>query len=247
MVRFNDHFSRLASDYARYRPGYPPALFRYLAGVVPSTRVALDIATGNGQAAIDLAAHFGHVIASDASGRQLAQASTHPRVSYVRHAAESLPLRDGCADLVAVAQAAHWFDLPRFYAEARRVLRPGGVVALWTYSLFRADAVIDAIVGHFHAEVVGPYWPPERHYVDQHYATLPFPLREFRVPQFDIVADLGLDDVVRYLGTWSAVDRYREARNEDPLPHIAAELARAWGDSATRRITWPIHLRAGTF
>jgi SAM-dependent methyltransferase len=246
-VSFKDHFSGLASAYVRYRPTYPPELAAYLAAVAPSRALALDLATGNGQAAVDLANHFDQVLASDASARQLAEAIAHPRVFYLRHPAERLPVRSGSADLIAVAQAAHWFDFDRFYAEARRVLRPGGVVALWTYGLFHIDAAIDAAMEHFYHEVVGPYWPPERCYVEARYQTLPFPLAELPAPAFEIAMEWPLTDLISYLGTWSAVDRYRSVRGEDPLPEISGSLAALWPGGGLKRVLWPIHLRAGCF
>jgi SAM-dependent methyltransferase len=246
-VSFKDHFSGLASAYARYRPTYPPELAAYLATVAPSRALALDLATGNGQAAVDLAFHFDQVLASDASGRQLAEAIAHPRVFYLRHPAECLPVRSASADLIAVAQAAHWFDFDRFYAEARRVLRPGGVVALWTYGLFHIDTAINAAVERFYHDVVGPYWPPERCYVEARYRTLPFPLTESPAPAFAIAMEWSLADVISYLGTWSAVDRYRSVRGEDPLPAIAGTLATLWPGGAPRPVHWPIHLRTGSF
>ncbi|HXQ64148.1 MAG TPA: class I SAM-dependent methyltransferase, partial [Steroidobacteraceae bacterium] len=239
------HFSRQAAAYGRHRPRYPSELAAHLAAVAPGRGLAIDLATGNGQAALDLAAHFERVLASDASASQLAHAVPHPRVRYVRHAAECLPVRSGSADLVAVAQAAHWFDLERFYAEARRVLRPHGVVALWTYELLRIDAPIDAVLGAFYRDVVRPYWPAERRYVEEGYRTLPFPLEEFPAPPFEAVVDWSLDDVLGYVATWSAVDRYRTARGEDPLPALAARLAPPWSDGATRQVRWAIHLRIG--
>jgi SAM-dependent methyltransferase len=206
-VNFKDHFSGLASAYARHRPKYPPELAAHLAAIAPSRSLALDLATGNGQAAIDLAMHFDRVLASDASARQLAEAVAHPRVFYLRHPAERLPIRSASADLIAVAQAAHWLDFDRFYAEARRVLRPGGVVALWTY----------------------------------------FPLTESPAPAFEMAVRWSLTDVINYLGTWSAVDRYRSDRGEDPLLTIAGSLASLWPGGAARAVRWPIYLRTGSF
>ncbi len=246
-VSFKDHFSGLASAYARYRPTYPPELAAYLAEAAPSRTLALDLATGNGQAAIDLANHFDQVLASDASARQLAEAIAHPRVFYLQHPAERLPVRSGSADLIAVAQAAHWFDLDRFYPEARRVLRPGGVVALWTYELFHIDAAIDAAITHFYHEVVGPYWPPERRFVEARYQTLPFPLAESPAPPFEIALEWSLADVISYLGTWSAVDRYRSVRGEDPLPLIIGSLEALWPAGALKHVHWPLYLRTGCF
>jgi SAM-dependent methyltransferase len=232
-VSFKDHFSRQAAAYGRHRPRYPAELAAHLAAVAPGRALALDLATGNGQAVVALALHFERVLASDASASQLAHAVPHPRVAYLRHTAERLPVRSGAADLVAVAQAAHWFDFERFYAEARRVLRPGGVVALWAYELGWVDAAVDAAIGAFYRDVVGGYWPAERRYVEEGYRTLP------------LATDWSLAEIVGYLATWSAVERYRAARGADPLPALAAELEPLWPPGGTRRVRWPIHLRIG--
>jgi SAM-dependent methyltransferase len=244
-VAFKDHFSRQAQDYGLYRPRYPPELSAYVASAAPGRRLALDVATGNGQAALDLAAHFELVLASDASARQLAEAQPHPRVSYLRHRAEHLPLASGVADLLVAAQAAHWFDFERFYAEARRVLRPGGVIALWTYEKPHIDPAIDRAIDAFYSGVVGRYWPAERRHVEAGYRTLPFPLAELPAPAFELATDWPLEHLLGYIGTWSAVDRYRAAEGRDPLPDIEAGLRARWPRGGVRRVVWPIHLRLG--
>src|SRR5262245_38403499 len=124
---FKDHFSTVASNYALYRPRYPAELFAYLATLVPTCEFAWDCATGSGQAAVALAAHFKRVIATDASATQIANGETHPRVEYRVAPAEQSGLAAASVDLLTVAQALHWFDLPRFFVEANRVLRPRGV------------------------------------------------------------------------------------------------------------------------
>ena len=245
MVGFKDHFSRRAADYGRFRPQYPPALVAHVAAQAPARALALDVATGNGQAALALAEHFDLVVASDASASQLAHAVPHPRVRYLRHGAERLPLAAGVADLLVVAQAAHWLDLAPFYREACRVLKPGGVVALWTYESFQVDPAVDAAVDHFYREIVGRYWPAERRHVESGYRTLPFPLAELSAPPFELVAEWSLERTVSYVGTWSAVDRYRVAERRDPLPEFAGSLAALWPAGVTRRLRWPIHLRLG--
>ena len=63
-------------------------------------------------------------------------------------------------DLIMVAQALHWFDLERFYAEARRVLKSDGVLAASAYNLLHIEPVIDEVVNRYYYEVVGPFWPP---------------------------------------------------------------------------------------
>jgi len=241
---FKDHFSARASEYQRHRPGYPGELFEFLAAVAPRRGLAVDVATGNGQAATGLAAFFAEVLATEPSEAQLARARSHPRVRYRREPAERIGLPDACCDLLTAAQAAHWFDWSRFPGEVLRVLAPGGVVALWTYELFSVDPRVDALVADFYRNVTGPYWPRERHYVEERYATLPFPFEEFPAPEFSFQLDWTVSDAVAYLGTWSAVQRRVEAVGADPLPLVAHRLRDAWGSGA-RCVRWPIHLRVG--
>jgi SAM-dependent methyltransferase len=242
---FKDHFSRQSAAYSRYRPGYPPALIEFVAASAPARRLAVDCATGSGQAAIGLAEHFEGVLAVDASSSQLARAQPQARVHYVAALAERLPIRDRSVDLVAAAQAAHWFDFERFHAECRRVLVPRGVVAVWTYGLMRVEAAIDEIVDDFHANVVGADWPPERRHVEQGYRSMPFPWREEPAPAFSLESDWDLEQVMGYLATWSAVQRCRGRTGRDPLEVVEPRLAALWSRSVARRVRWPVHLRLG--
>jgi SAM-dependent methyltransferase len=244
-MSFKDHFSRQSAAYSRYRPAYPERLIEHVAAQAPGRGVAVDCATGNGQAAVALATHFDAVLALDGSASQLSRASPHPRVHYAAALAERLPLRDGSVELVAAAQAAHWFDFERFHAECRRVLVPGGVVAVWTYEKFRVNDAVDAVIDDFYVNVVGGDWPPERHYVEQGYRTLPFPWRELPAPAFVLETDWELGQVMGYLATWSSVQRYKERTGADPLPALEPRLAALWPRSVALRLRWPIHLRIG--
>lgn len=245
-MSFNDHFSGHANAYARYRPDYPAELFTYLATLTPRREVALDCATGSGQAAVGLAAHFSLVVASDGSVSQLQNAERHAHVAYVANLAEQPALKDGSVDLVVAAQAAHWFDHERFYPEVKRVLRADGALALWTYGLAYVEPRVDAIVHHFYSDVVGSYWPPERRWVESAYRDLPFPMREIEAPSFQLNLEWDLDNLIGYIGTWSAVQRYKRATGEDPLPVLRAEIAPCWPTPMeARRVTWPVHLRVG--
>ncbi len=136
-MSFADHFSGVSAAYAAFRPRYPDVLFDFLAQVAPAHEAAWDVGTGSGQAAVGLARHFTRVIATDASSSQIEHATPDPRVSYRVCPAEACDLNDRSIDLVTVAQALHWFDRPRFWAEVRRVLRPGGVIAVWTYVMLQ--------------------------------------------------------------------------------------------------------------
>lgn len=244
-MAFKDHFSRQSADYSRFRPGYPVDLVAFIAAKAPERGLAVDCGTGSGQAAVALAAHFDTVVALDGSVNQLLHAERHPRVSYVAAVAERLPVADGRASLVAAAQAIHWFDLGCFHAECRRVLVPGGVVAAWTYGRISISPDVDPIVDHFYEDVVGPCWPLERRFVDERYLTLPFPWREAATPEFTLDAQWGLEQVLGYLDTWSAVQRYRDQQGIDPLPELRDRLLHRWPSGTRRRVRWPVHLRLG--
>jgi Methylase involved in ubiquinone/menaquinone biosynthesis len=244
-MSFKDHFSKQAADYARFRPGYPRELFDYLASIAPSRQLAWDCATGNGQAAVGLTSVFDSVIATDASEKQITNAALHERVDYRVAPAEDSGIDSGTVDLIMVAQALHWFDLSSFYAEARRVLKPDGVLAASAYNLLQIEPVIDDVVNRYYYEVVGSFWPPERKLVER-FADLPFPFYKVAPPKFEMRAAWNLDHLVGYLRTWSSTQRFIAAKVSDPLKQIIDELRAAWGaPEQTRTVVWPLTLRVG--
>jgi SAM-dependent methyltransferase len=167
-------------------------------------------------------------------------------VTYHVARAEASDLNDRSVDLVTAAQAVHWFDRPRFWTEARRVLRPRGVVAVWTYRLFSIAAELDAVVRRFYQDVVGPFWPPERKLTEEGFRTIEFPFAEFPVPEFTIEQRLTLDAAAGYIRTWSATRGFVERHGRDPVDDLIAELAPVWGDPGTSQLArWPVAVRAG--
>ena len=242
-MNFRDHFSRDSKGYAEYRPTYPVDLFAWLATVSPGKRLAWDVGTGNGQAALALADLFEHVIASDPSEKQIDAATRHPAIEY-RLGGESAGLEDASADLITVAQALHWFDRHRFWNEVRRTSRQRGVIAVWCYELQQVSSEIDEVINRFYRETLDGYWAGERKLVESGYRTIEFPFEELEVPRFAMTTEWTLDQEVGYLGTWSAVGKYRKETGEDPIPRVGSELARLWG-AGTRRIDWPLSVRAG--
>ena len=243
---FKDYFSVVSSSYTRYRPTYPAELFDYLADAAPHRRLAWDCATGGGQAAVRLAARFEQVLATDASPEQIQHGLEHERVRYSVAPAHRSGIEGGSVDLVTVAQALHWLPFDSFYDEVRRVLKPGGVIAVWAYDLTRITPEIDRLVRHLAHDIIGDCWPPERVFVNEGFRTIPFPFTELSPPDFSMTATWNLDRFLGYLATWSAVSRYEERNGTDPIALIDADLRRAWGDPASpRRLTWPLYLRAG--
>lgn len=245
-MSFKDHFSRQATEYAKFRPQYPVNLFQFIAAHAPDDELALDCATGNGQAAVAIAQFFQKVIAIDASAAQIESAEPNERIEYRVAPAEATGLAAGSFAAITVAQALHWFDLDRFYAEARRLLQPAGVLACWAYNYLRVSPEVEAVVRHYHDEIVGPYWPPERKIVGRGYLKLPFPFREIEHPEFQIEVEWSLEQMLGYLRTWSATQRFIAVKGGDPMELIADQLARAWGQAkGKRRVTWPLALRIG--
>lgn len=243
---FQDHFSDAPADYAAYRPSYPAELYAWLASLAPATGLAWDCATGNGQAAVGLARHFARVVASDPACAQLSEATPAPRVAYAAFPAERAALPDASVDLVTVAQALHWFDHPRFYAEVRRVLRPGGVLAAWTYEMFRIEPRIDAVVEAWYRGPLDAHWPPERRHVEAGYRSIAFPFDAIAAPAFEMTLTWRLPELLGYLGTWSGTKRYSAAHGHDAVGLIAADLAHAWGPpEQPRRVTWAMPMLVG--
>lgn len=245
-MTFKDHFSGHAASYRDARPRYPDELFVWLAVQAPGHRLAWDAGCGNGQAAVALAAHFDAVLATDPSAAQIEHAASDPRVSYRVEAAEACSAASASVDLVTVAQALHWFDHARFNAEARRVLVPGGLIAAWSYELMQIEPAVDAPIERLYNTTLGAHWPAERAHVEARYATIPFPFAPVAAPAFAMRQRWTLAQVLAYVETWSALQRYRRATGRDPLPELHAELLVAWGEpTAAREVRWPLNLRAG--
>jgi SAM-dependent methyltransferase len=245
-LSFKDHFPRQAGNYARFRPRYPSALFEFVAAAAPNDLLALDCATGNGQAAVALAGQFRKVIAIDASAEQIASAQPSERVEYRVASAESTGLSAHTISTITVAQALHWFDREAFYVEARRVLQPRGLLAVWAYNYLRIAPEVDPLARRFHDEIVGPYWPPERKLVGSGYRELPFPFQEIQTPEFQIEVRWSLAHLLGYLRTWSATQGFMAANRRDPVELIESQLDQAWGNSAEEKLAiWPLTVRIG--
>jgi len=245
----NDYFSSQADAYRRFRPRYPNRLFEYLSTELDTNSVIWDCATGNGQAAIQFNPEL-KVVATAQSFSQLIHRSLSNNVLYAQARAEHAPFNDASVSLITVAQALHWFDFDSFYREARRVLKPGGIIAAWTYSFLSASPQlghnIDQCVRSFYYDIVGAYWPPERQWIDHLYETIPFPFEDVQVPDFHLELSWSLEDLVGYLSSWSSVMLYKKAKNIDPVPDLKSQLRKLWGDSKIKKDTqWKLGLRIG--
>lgn len=203
---------------------------------------AWDCATGSGQAAVELARHFEVVIATDASAAQIETAFRDPRVHYSVARAEAPGLAAHSIDLTTVGQALHWFERDVFFTQVGRVSRPEGVFAAWCYELCTVTAAIDAAVNQLYADIVGKYWPPERVLIERGYRDIDLPGVEIDAPAFEMRLAWTVDDMLGYLRTWSACNRYLSAEGQDPVALIEKRMRTAWG-SARRDVHWPLTIR----
>jgi SAM-dependent methyltransferase len=241
-------FGAVAAAYARHRLTYPASFFELLLQHLPADPLVWDCGCGSGQASLDLADRGARVIATDASAAQLAAAQPHPRITYRQAPAEASSLATASVDGVLVAAAVHWFAGETFNSEVRRVSKPGAVLAWIGYLPLRlAEPGLQAVLDGFHNGTLAPWWPAERRWVEQSYAGLAFPGEDWLFPPgLWIERRWTLAELLAHIGTWSAVQRSREA-GTDPLPTLAAELTPLWPDqgAGVLRVRWPFMGRWG--
>lgn len=238
-------FSSVSGGYAAFRPTYPPELLEYLGGLPQQRLVAWDAGCGSGQLSLPLAQHFKQVIATDASPEQVAKAHSHERIRYGVGTAESSGLAADSVDLVVAAQAAHWFDLPRFYAEAKRIGRPGSVIVLISYGNLEMDGFLHDLIRVFTFATLKDHWPAERNFVNDGYASLPFPFEERQPPALAIVKGLSREALLGYINTWSSVSDLRRKGKSEIFTKFEAQLKELWGEEPVREVRWPISMRVG--
>ena len=240
-------FGARAGVYASFRPHYPDALFAWLAANSPGRQRALDIACGSGQASRPLRQHFAQVLGCDASLEQLRAAADLAGIELFVANAEAQPLASASLDLIVVAQALHWFATPAFFSEAARLLKPGGLFCAWCYGLLRIDSPVDALIDEFYWNTLGGYWPEGRASVEAGYRDIANPFTPVSPPACAIEAEWRLDQLLGYLRTWSAVQRYEQQQEHDPVRQLQPALRQAWGDvDRPRFVHWPLHFLAGT-
>ncbi|MEO6405601.1 MAG: class I SAM-dependent methyltransferase [Ferruginibacter sp.] len=238
-----DNFSANASEYAKYRPQYPQELYDFILSFVPERKLAWDCGTGNGQTATELAKYFENVYASDISRQQLHNAVKQSNILYRQEPAEQSALESGSVNMISVSQALHWFHFEEFYKEVKRVAAPDAIIAAWIYNLFKADDITNKYIDNLYWNTLKNYWDNERHYVDEDYKNIPFPFESIPNPGFSIKLKWTAEDLEGYLGTWSAVQKFKKLHNVNPVNTVARNIKQHWPPNEIRLITFPISLK----
>lgn len=245
-MSFKDHFSAHSGIYKKFRPLYPAELYSFLSSLTQDHKLCWDCGTGNGQAAVGLAAFYDKVIATDPSEEQIKNCIPHPKVEYRVERAESSSLKDHSADLLTIANALHWFDFDAFFTEAHRVVKKNGVIAAWAYGLPLTGTEVDTIAGSFHDDVIGSYWRPENKLVLDKYADLPFPFKNIEPPSFVFRKNMNLAETIGYFNTWSAVQKFINEKGYNPTEKLYKELQSVWGNEEEKKeFKWDLILKVG--
>jgi SAM-dependent methyltransferase len=158
---FEPRFGQAADEYQRYRPDYPAEVYEHIVARIPEQHweCAMDLGAGTGIVVGHLLQWFREVIAVEPDAKMAAKINERfPRASVRNIAAEECVQPPESADLVTIANALHWMDAERTFANARNWLKPGAVLAVFDRPLPKTNAAIDAIVL---AELRGP-WKPHR-------------------------------------------------------------------------------------
>lgn len=242
-MEVKDLFSDNSKQYAAFRPTYPKELYDFIFSHVKKFDTAWDCGTGNGQVARDLALKFKKVVATDISEKQLANAYQAPNIFY-SVTGEETNFPDHQFDLITVAQAIHWFDIPKFYKEVSRVANKDAILVVWGYSLLSISPEIDKVLTHFYTQVVGPYWDKERKLIDDQYTTIPFLFAEISVPEFKFSFEWTLEEFQGYISTWSSVRKYITANQVNPVDDLMKEVRPLW-KSKQQTVNFPLFLRLG--
>jgi len=240
-----DHFSTESEKYAQFRPHYPSEFFGYLNEITSHKEIAWDCGTGNGQVAFELARSFDKVFATDISQAQIDQAMEAKNIHYAVQPAEKSSFPDYFFDLVIVAQAIHWFDFDKFYAEVRRTGKKDAIICVVGYGRVSVSKEIDQLIDIFYQNVIGPYWDKERKYIDEYYQTIPFPFQELSTPDFSIELEWNLEHFIGYLNTWSAVKKFISKNNYNPVTELQSALNDHWASDTLKKVSFPLLLRVG--
>ncbi|XP_075491460.1 uncharacterized protein LOC142529727 [Primulina tabacum] len=254
-------FINQAKHYVQGRPTYPRELFSFIASTTPCHHLAWDVGTGSGQAAVSLANIYKKVIATDTSPKQLELAPNLPNITY-RCTSPDMSISElesqvgsQCsADLVTIAQAMHWFDLPAFYKQVKWILKnPNGVIAAWCYTTPEVNPSVDLLFQRFYCIDAEPYWEPPRKLVDLKYETIEFPFEavdglENNGPyRFNSEKLMDFEAFLTYLRSWSAYQIAKEKGVELLRDEVVEDFKRAWSEDGKMEkvVTFPIYLRIG--
>lgn len=241
-----DLFSEKSDLYALARPKYPQELYEFLASCITHSDKVWDCATGNGQAAIALAEIFNEVQATDLSEQQIVHAIPNENITYSVLSAEHTTFPDNYFDAITVAQAIHWFDFEKYWPEALRVLKKGGVFAAWGYDWCKISPEVDATINTNIMKVIEPYWAKQNQLVWGGYADIYFPFEKIPTPKIAMKQYWNSSQLLTYIHTWSATRQCMLKEGPEFFEQAIKKIEAAWGDpDEVKEINMNFHIYVG--
>jgi len=235
------------SGYAKFRPDYSDSVFHEIIKRHHGKReLAIDVGAGTGQASVPLTKYFNKVIAYDPSPGQLEQSVKANNLEYIQSIAEKIPLPDKCVDLLVSAQAVHWFNFDQFFNETKRLLRPGGLLALWCYSLCSVtnNEEADHILKEYY-KIVRPYFEEGRKYIDNHYIDIVPPYPNVERISLSMPKEVTRESFVGYLETFSGLNNWRKKypnSTDDPHTKAATMLCSIFKEGEIVKLSFPVSM-----
>lgn len=257
-----------AEGYAKYRPDYPQELHAAIVNFCQDKSkgsvldLAIDIGCGSGQSTLALAGSIKHVVGIDVSAAQINQArrlytESHKNVEFQVGPAEDLSqFKDSSVDLVTFATCFHWLDAEKVYAEVKRVLKPGGVIAVFAKGLVYASLdEVTSVIKKFNYQTLADYWSPRICLIWEQYQDIMLPFEDFTRDEtsFKIHRQYPLSMLIGYLRSWSGYQNYMKAHPEDDIlldvemniRNIYQKHSGSEDHDVLVDMTWPMYLLMG--
>lgn len=195
----------------------PADFVRWLAALAFKRTLCVECGAGRAELSRALAPVFNQVIATDAVPPPV----SHQHYPVKRFQAEALPFARSSVDLLFSMQAAHHFDLPDHVEEAKRVLRPGGVFGVFSWSEIELPPKVQRAYEPV-LDAVSRFWEPKRDWVTSGYEGLEFPGIRMDVPPLYLTKVLTPELLELEMASWSAVQAASKADVEFPEPRLEA-------------------------
>ena len=167
-------------------------------------------------------------------------------IVYRVEQAEESSLENHSVDLVTIAQALHWFRWDEFYSEVNRVMKPGGIIGIIAYDLPVIHPDVDREILFFHDHTIGKFWDQGRAHMRDRYARIPFPFPLISTPSFFMEINMTRENLLNYIGTWSALNKFKQEMGYDAMTDFANRITKAWpGDTEKLMVRWNLLVMAG--
>ena len=214
--------------YSRYRPTYPKAVVSaitdYVTRIGGSLGLAVDVACGSGQSTFYLKEAFKKVIGVDISKAQIEEANRKCKVENVDNIefqvgnGMNLSFEDESVDMVTIAQALHWLDRGKFFAECKRVLKHKGCLAVYGYgNVHVVSEQCNALVSNFYRNSLKGCWHEARYHIDNEYRSIQLPFSNTHRIDMTMPCTTSLEAFMGYLSTWSGYQKYCEDYPDNTL------------------------------